>query len=146
MSGFYGIGVYHPKTEENVGTLWRSANLLGASFIFTVGRRYKQQSTDTMKTPLHIPLLHYADIDDLVTHLPHDCPLVGVELSEKAIDLNSFPHPKRACYLLGAEDYGIPPEVLTKCHTQVKLAGKYSMNVAVAGSIVIYHRQVLTKK
>lgn len=30
--GYYGIGIYHPKTTENVGTLWRSAHNFGADF------------------------------------------------------------------------------------------------------------------
>ena len=35
--GFYAIGVYKPKKEVNIGTLWRTANILGASLIFTAG-------------------------------------------------------------------------------------------------------------
>ena len=31
--GYYAIGIEHTKTAENVGTLWRSADLLGAAFI-----------------------------------------------------------------------------------------------------------------
>lgn len=29
--GYFEIGVYHPKTPMNVGTLWRSAYQLGAA-------------------------------------------------------------------------------------------------------------------
>lgn len=40
MSGnYFGIGIFNAKTADNVGTLWRSAYQLGASFIFTVGER-----------------------------------------------------------------------------------------------------------
>lgn len=34
---YFAIGIYHPKTEMNMGTLWRSAYQLGASYIFTIG-------------------------------------------------------------------------------------------------------------
>jgi tRNA (guanosine-2'-O-)-methyltransferase len=44
MRGYYGIGIENVKTAENVGTLWRSAYILGASFIFTIGKRYKKQA------------------------------------------------------------------------------------------------------
>jgi len=47
--GFFGIGIQNIKTESNIGTLWRSANILGADFIYTIGKRYKKQSSDTMK-------------------------------------------------------------------------------------------------
>jgi tRNA(Leu) C34 or U34 (ribose-2'-O)-methylase TrmL len=29
--GFFGVAVWKPKTEVNVGTLWRSANVFGAA-------------------------------------------------------------------------------------------------------------------
>lgn len=141
--GFFGIGIYHPKNSINIGTLWRTANILGASFIFTVGARYRKQSSDTMQTPRHVPLTHYKDIDDLRAHLPDSCMLIGVELADEALDLKIFSHPERACYMLGAEDNGIPPAILSKCHKVLRLAGEKSMNVAVAGSIVMYHREAL---
>ncbi len=146
MRGFYGVGIYHPKTETNVGTLWRSAGLMGASFIFTVGRRYKRQSSDTMKTSRHIPLFHFRDISDLKEHLPDACPLVAVELDDRAVNIKEFSHPERACYLLGAEDHGLPEAVIRDCHHVVRLDGEFSMNVAVAGSIVLYHRTALAKE
>ena len=34
---FFGIGIQNGKTPENLGVLWRSAQNLGASFIFTIG-------------------------------------------------------------------------------------------------------------
>lgn len=45
--GFFGIGIERSKTEHNVGTLWRTADLLGAAFIFTVGRRYKPRQANS---------------------------------------------------------------------------------------------------
>ena len=42
--GFFGIGIFHAKNEENIGTLWRSASILGADFIFTIGKPYRHQS------------------------------------------------------------------------------------------------------
>jgi tRNA G18 (ribose-2'-O)-methylase SpoU len=141
--GFYGIGIYHPKTSSNVGTLWRTANILKASFIYTIGRRYKHQCSDTMKTLRHIPLYHYTDFDDCKNHLPKGCRLVAIEITPNAKMLNNYSHPQQACYLLGAEDSGIPKDVLDKCHDVIQLGGSHCMNVAVAGSIVIYHRMLI---
>jgi tRNA G18 (ribose-2'-O)-methylase SpoU len=138
--GFCGIGVYHPKTAINVGTLWRTAHALGASWMFTVGRRYERQAADTSKAWRHLPLFNFATLDDLCAHLPYSCPLVGVELDERAVSLAEFSHPERACYLLGAEDHGLPPGVLDRCHAVIQLPGAHCLNVAVAGSIVLYDR------
>lgn len=138
--GFFGVGIWYPKVEENIGTLWRSAHAFEASFIFTVGKRYSKQSTDTARTPLHVPLFHYVDLDDLISHLPRGCSLVGVEAAESAVDLALFKHPDQAAYLLGAEGAGLPQEVMARCASVVQINSKQCLNVAVAGSIVMYDR------
>lgn len=138
--GFFGIGIFHAKTEENIGTLWRSAAILGASFIFTIGKRYRSQASDTMKAPRHIPLFHYHDWDDFFRHVPNDCPVVAVELAKNSIPLESYYHRERCIYLLGAEDHGLPQNILDRCTETVQLLGDYCMNVATAGSIVMYDR------
>lgn len=138
--GFFGIGIYHTKAEVNIGTLWRSADIFGAAFVFTVGRRYRTQASDVLKSTRHVPLYHYTDIDDLVAHLPDNCRLVGVEMDTKAQMVADYNHPERACYLLGAEDHGLSAEALRRCHSLVKLPGRLSLNVAVAGSIVLHDR------
>lgn len=141
MRGYYGIGIYQPKNEVNIGTLWRSAYILNASFLFTVGRRYKPQSSDTMKAHRHIPTYHYPTFNTFKDNLPFDCMLIAVEITPDAVDLFSFKHPQRAAYLLGAEDNGIPNYILEQCHKVVRLRGNYCLNVATAGSILMYHRQ-----
>ena len=31
--GYFGIGIYASKVSANIGTLWRSADLMGADFM-----------------------------------------------------------------------------------------------------------------
>lgn len=138
--GFFAVGVELPETPINVGTLWRTADLFGAAYIFTVGERYKRQASDTMKTWRHTPLIHYDTLEDLEAGLPYACPLVGIELDERATMLDCYHHRERACYLLGSEDRGLTRQALALCDDVVQLPGEHSMNVAVAGSIVLYDR------
>lgn len=140
VNGYCAIGVYRGKTEHNMGTLWRSAYILGASYIFTIDKKYKKQSSDVLKAWARIPLFHYSDFDEFLKNIPYDCRLVGVELTENASFLHEFTHPKRAIYLLGAEDNGLPDFILEKCHYVIKLPGNSSLNVAVTGSIVLHDR------
>lgn len=142
--GFHGIGIWSPKTWENVGSLWRSAYSFGSAFIYTVGSRYQRQSSDTPDTARHVPLLRFADLDDLIGHLPHGCQLIAAELTSEAVSLESYAHPERACYLLGSEDHGLPPAVMARAHVVVRVpsARPPSLNVAVAGSLVLYDRWV----
>lgn len=146
QNGYYSVGIYNPKIETNIGTLWRTAYIFGASYIFTINKRYKKQASDTTKAPFHIPLFHYDNFDIFYSHLPWACQLVAVEIFESAPMLKDFAHPKMACYLLGAEDGGIPLEILDICHKKLQLGGSICMNVATAGSIVIYDRMMLREK
>lgn len=138
--GYFGIGILNPKTEENIGTLWRSAYSMGASFIYTIGKRYKKQASDTPQSWKHIPLFHYDTFDDFYLSIPYDCKLIGIELDERSISLNDFKHPERCVYLLGAEDSGISKEAINKCHELVVIPASICLNVSVAGSIVLYDR------
>ena len=140
--GYFGIGIFHGKNEENLGTLWRSAHILGADFIFTIGKRYKTQCTDTTKAQKHIPLYHYKTWEDFLEHIPQNCPVCAVELDYRSVPLDDYEHPERCVYLLGAEDHGIPEGVLTRCRDVVQIPGDVTCyNVAVAGSIVMYDRR-----
>ena len=139
-NGFYGIGIVHGRHDHNIGTLWRSAYIMGASFIFTVGRAYKQQTSDVVNAWAKIPLYHYETIDDLKKHLPYSTRLIAVELDERSIPLETFEHPERAIYILGNEINGLSKSVLSACHDIVQLPGSISLNVSVAGSIVLYDR------
>lgn len=139
--GYFGVGVYHPKTEENIGTLWRHARLYGADFIFTIGRRYRKQASDTSDTSKHTPLFHYENYADFDAHRPANSNVVCVEMSDKATSLPESHHPEQAIYLLGAEDTGIPEEILRGKQTiQIPSEKPQSMNVAVSGTLVMYDR------
>lgn len=137
---FYGIGILNVSNEVNVGTLWRSAYVMGASFIFTVGRQYHQQGSDVYQSWTKIPLYHYDTVEDLKANLPYSTQLIGVELDPNAQALSDFKHPDRAVYLLGSEMHGLPDTTLEQCHQLVQLPGSLSLNVAATGSIVIYDR------
>lgn len=140
LRGFYGIGIVGSKTPLNVGTLWRSAGSLGAAFIFTAGRRYPKQASDTIKAWRHIPLFEIDSADELFDHIPKDCVPVAVEIAANSRPLKNYVHPERAVYILGAEDMGIPPRVLDRCRDIVQLPGEFCLNVSTAGSIVLYDR------
>ena len=139
--GFWGIGIYEPKTETNIGTLWRSAHNFGADFIFVIGKRYKREKSDTTDAQKHIPLYNYKNWEDFIKHIPEKCEVVCVEQADGARELGTFIHPERAIYLLGAEDYGIPEDKM-KGNQKVFINTPMCLNVAVAGSIVMYDRTI----
>ena len=140
--GYFGIGIMNGKTPENLGVLWRTAQNLGANFIFTIGKRYAKQACDTHNAVGAIPYFHYKTFEDFQTHLPKGAMLVGIELTEDAISLEEFKHPRNCVYLLGAEDHGLPNVAIEKSQHIIKFNTPKSLNVAVAGSIIMYDRSV----
>lgn len=141
MRGYFSIGISHPKTEENFGTLLRSAHSFGAAYVFTVGRRFHKQASDVGQSWKHIPVFEFEDVNALRASLPFSCPLIGVEMDERAKPLPTFAHPERACYLLGAEDHGLSPKERTQCHSIVQIPGaSRCLNVASAGTVIMYDR------
>ena len=141
MRGYFGIGIYNGKTIFNIGTLWRSAYIFGASFIFTIDKRYQKQASDTTKTWRHVPLFNYIGFADFYDHVPYNCQIINIEKTGHAISLKEFQHPQRAIYLLGSEDRGLPQELLCKYKTVYIPSEKpFSLNVATAGTLVLYDR------
>lgn len=140
QNGYFGIGCLNMKTSMNYGTLFRTAQIMGADFIFLIGKRFKKQASDTMKSWRHLPLFEYENFEDFNKHRSYSCPLIGIELVKGATAIKDFKHPKQACYLLGAEDYGLTKEAVQNCQELVYLPGERSLNVSVAGSIILFDR------
>lgn len=141
--GFFEIGVYQPSKSQNVGTLLRSAYQLGAAGVFVIGPRFERQCSDTCQTHRHIPLRQYATWEQFKAAQPHATPIVAVESPEYGGRwLSRFAHPERAVYLLGNESKGLPSEIVRDCQQVVSIESlrQPSYNVAVAGSLVMYHR------
>jgi tRNA(Leu) C34 or U34 (ribose-2'-O)-methylase TrmL len=83
MDGFFGVGIVgRHKTTQNVGSLWRSAFQLGASFIFTVGHKYKSfEATDTLVVHKRLPLIEHADWASFTQASPRGATWVAVTVA-----------------------------------------------------------------
>lgn len=141
MRGYFAIGVEGISKAMNVGSLFRTAHAFGASFVFTVNANYARADgakSDTSDALGHVPFYSFPDIASMV--LPKDCTLVGVELTDDAIDLPSFRHPPQAAYVMGPERGSLSPEMMEKCEFVVKIPSQFCVNVGVAGAILMYDR------
>lgn len=138
--GYFGVAVWKPKSTDNVGTLWRSANIFGASFIAVIAGRYQKQASDTMATHRHVPLYHFDTFAAFREGQPLGCRIVAVELCEGARNVVDYAHPEQAVYLLGPEDGSLSPDILAACHSRLVIPGTHCLNLAVAGSVIMYDR------
>lgn len=143
MRGYFGIGVEGISKPANVGALLRTAHAFGASFAFTIApitdiKAFR--AADTSEASKAMPLYTYPDVGAL--DLPAGCDLVGIELMDESIELPSFRHPRRAAYVLGPERGSLSPELVERCAFVVKIPTRFSINLSLAGALVMYDRLI----
>ena len=66
--------------------------------------------------------------------------MVGVELTDDAIDLPSFRHPLNAAYIVGPERGSLSGPMTERCDHIIKIPTKFCLNVQIAAAIVMYDR------
>ncbi|MAT35465.1 MAG: rRNA methyltransferase [Ponticaulis sp.] len=143
MRGYFAIGAEGISKPMNLGALMRTSHAFGSSFVFSVGAAEKIKTmykSDTSKSFEHVPYYQWDSVDTMA--LPKGCTLVGVELTDDAIELPSFRHPTAAAYVLGRERGSLTPEMIEKCAFVVKIPMKFCVNVSVAGALVMYDRMI----
>jgi tRNA G18 (ribose-2'-O)-methylase SpoU len=143
MRGYFALGAEGISKSGNVGTILRSAHAFGASFVFAVNAALDMKEVrrvDTSGGTEHLPFFTYDSVAEL--QLPAGCQLVGVELTDDAVELPSFRHPLRAAYVLGPERGSLSAAMAARCDHVVKIPTSFCVNVAVAASIVMYDRMI----
>jgi tRNA G18 (ribose-2'-O)-methylase SpoU len=141
--GYFGIGAEGISKPMNLGALMRTANAFGASFTFSVAASRNIRlayKADTSKTFEHVPYYQWDEIGEM--QLPKGCLLVGIELTDEAVDLPSFRHPPSAAYVLGREKGDLSPDMLARCAFVVKIPTRFCINVSLAGALVMYDRLI----
>ena len=141
--GFAAIGLFNPKTPNNVGSVLRAAHCYGTAFVAKTGRRYENSATDTMKSYRHLPLLQVADLFDVI---PRDCVPVAVDLVDGARDLTAYTHPERAYYIFGPEDGTLGRQILSRCRDRIFVPTAFCMNLAACVNVVLYDRHAKQAK
>lgn len=140
MRGFAAIALYAPKTDGNVGGAIRAAGIFGAQLVVIGTKRLnikgRVERTDPRSTHRHLPVQW---IPEVLEGLPHECEAVAIEMGKDAISLPDFKHPERAYYIFGAEDSGLPPDVVAMCDHHVSIPAG-SLNLAAAVNVVLYDR------
>ncbi|HWA68651.1 MAG TPA: RNA methyltransferase [Rhizomicrobium sp.] len=140
MRGYFGVGIEGVSKPMNLGNLVRIAHAFDADFFFSIAPRLKLSDgkSDTSAAHTALPFYDFAHPDDF--RLPIGCRLVGVEITDEAVELPRFRHPHRAAYVFGAERYSLSPQMLSLCEFVVKIPTRFSINVGMAGAIVLYDR------
>ncbi len=134
---------YRPLHGANLGTLLRTCDAVGACLAVPPWPWVDEALArgNTLRRPICVhrtgdPLRWLAAERD------GGARILGVELAEDAIRLGDLPAARaRTVAVLGHEQSGIPPEALDLLDAAVEIpmvGAGHSLNVAVAGSLVLY--------
>ncbi len=135
------VAAWNISKEHNVGSLVRTAHAAAVEEVLLVGEReWNRYAARTAE--LYTEIVHLPDAAALLEHVrARGWNLVAVELDPRAVNLFEAEYPPRPCFLLGAELGGVPAELLDAASLIVQIPQwglVPSLNLAVAGSIVIY--------
>jgi tRNA(Leu) C34 or U34 (ribose-2'-O)-methylase TrmL len=134
------IGLFNPKSPENVGSVMRAAGCYGVNSVFYTGKRYDRAKpfyTDTQKIYETRPLIGVKELKDVI---PLGCVPVAIELVEGARSLTTYKHPAQAFYIFGPEDGSLEKEITDFCDDIVYIPTEGCMNLAATVNVVLYDR------
>jgi len=142
MRGYFAVGVDGISKAMNLGNLMRIAHAFDASFFFSVNARVKlaDAQSDTSRSQGTMPVYSFRSVEEL--RLPVGCRLVGIEIAPDATELPRFRHPLRAAYVFGGERLSVSDAMLKRCEFVVRIPTRFSINVGMAGAIVLYDRLI----
>lgn len=138
--GYACIGLFNPKSPENVGSVMRASGCYGVHSVFYTGKRYdiaKEFFTDKNSVHLDIPLI---GVEDLKTIVPLGCVPVAVDLIEGARSLVTYKHPPRAFYIFGPEDGTLKKAITDFCRETIYVPTDGCMNLAATVNVILYDR------
>ena len=130
--------------DANLGTLLRTCDAVGACMAVPATGHYRAALArgDTLKRRPHIHWLDRSKVSWIRSERSRGSHVLAVELAEDAVPLTRLePARHRTVVLLGHEHRGVPEEAwdLIDEVVEIPMIGQgASLNVAVAGSLVLY--------
>lgn len=139
------VAALWPKKGENLGTLARTCDAVGACLVVPQGREPNRAVVKGNTIGIHNTCLHYADNPATWLRKRRDegWKVLGIELAHGATLLGKLSpaYGERVIVVLGNECSGIPDEAWPHLDEVIEIpmhgVGN-SLNVAVAGSLVLY--------
>lgn len=128
----------------NLGTLLRTCDAVGACIAVPDTPHYREALAkgDTLRHRPHVHRVRRSKEGWIETEVERGSRVVAVELADDAVALPRLePARSRTVVLLGHEHHGIPDEAMELAHLAVEIpmvGTGSSLNVAVAGSLVLY--------
>lgn len=138
------IGLFNPKSPENVNSVMRAAGNYGVDEVFYTGSRYQRALKLNTSMPNvrrsishNIPL---KSVNCLVASVAKNTRIVCIEFAENATPLPQYLHADKACYIFGPEDGSLSQAIIDKADDVVYIPTTGCMNLAATVNVLLYDR------
>lgn len=137
----------HLQDPQNIGTLMRTAEIVGAHGIIFPDRRSASITPAVINASAgaveHLYVAQITNIAQTIKHLQeYNIWVAGVEDDERAVDFDKANLRGALALVIGAEGPGLARLTRERCDLLVRLPMRgnvASLNAATAGSIILYH-------
>jgi len=140
------IGLYNPKSPNNVSSVMRSCGNFGADAIYFTGTRYpraRDAKSDLAKMSRKVSTnIAVTAVDCLIDAVANDMEIICIELAINATPLPEYKHPLNAFYIFGPEDGTLSRDIVNKADAVVYVPTIGCMNLAATVNVVLYDRSV----
>ena len=131
----------------NIGSLFRTCDCFGVQKLILSGYSAAPPRREIAKTALGadswIPWEKAADPKMMLKSLKEEgWRIVGLEITDNAVDVASYEPSSKTALLLGNEVAGVSEDLLAMCDDVVRIlmfGKKESLNVAVAAGVALHH-------
>lgn len=135
------------RSTHNTGAFFRTADGAGVQKIYLTGITAPPPHPHLLKVSLgaeeHVPWEYTEQISELLQQLKSTgYQLVAVEQTEKSISYTQAAYAEKVAVIFGNEVEGLSPQILEVCDLIIDIpmrGKKESLNVSVAGGIILYH-------
>mmetsp|Transcript_61064 Transcript_61064/g.132376 ORF Transcript_61064/g.132376 Transcript_61064/m.132376 type:complete len:242 (+) Transcript_61064:69-794(+) len=141
--------LFNVGKRQNWGTLLRSACAFGVTEVCVVGSK-KLATFGSQGTAANAPIRHFESLTDVKAEMSsRGIRLCGVEIDPEAVGVHTQPFQGSTAFMLGNEGQGMTPAQRAVCDFFVYIpqhsGATASLNVAIAGSIVLHHFAIWAK-
>lgn len=137
----FHVAIENWRHDLNIGTVVRNANAFGAAAVHVVGKR-RWNRRGAMVTDRYLHVRHHPDVGALAAWAGDEgLPIVGIDNTDGAVELDSSPLPERCVLLFGQEGTGLTTEAIAACERVCSIpmyGSTRSLNAGVASGIAMW--------
>lgn len=137
----FHVAIENFQHDFNIGTIVRNANAFLAHTVHIVGKR-RWNKRGAMVTDRYQHIEYHASVDEFAQWAASESvPLIGIDVRENSLPLESYALPSRCVLALGQEGPGLSEEMVDACTDVVHISqfgSTRSINVGVASGIAMH--------